>query len=161
MSVGLGNKIKLHQRGDTIVEVLIAITIVSLILGGAYVTSHNSLDATLDAQEHLNALQLTQAQIELLRTSAMTGGTGPMSVFSMPIPFCINSSDQIQTTVSACTVNGIGTASPNGNGPVMYYERFIASTPGSNGSYTFTAETSWPGVLNKTDEVQLIYRVYE
>jgi prepilin-type N-terminal cleavage/methylation domain-containing protein len=161
MSVRVRHMMKLHQRGDTIVEVLIAITIVSLILGGAYVTSHNSLDATLDAQEHDNALQLAQAQIELLRSDATTGN----SIFSTPVGpsafFCIQSDGTLETTQSACTVNGIGTTSGSNNGPVIYFVRFIERTGSAPGPYTFTIQTSWPGLENKTDDVQLIYRVYE
>lgn len=159
MSIKLRHTIKLHQRGDTIVEVLIAIVIISLILGGAYVTSHDSLDATLDAQEHSDALQLTQAQIELLRAQATTSTS---QIFTPDFtPFCIDNSDTPQpATSTACMVNSIGTTSGN-NGPVMYHERFISRTGTGVGPYTFTAQTSWPGLLNKTDDVQLIYRVYE
>lgn len=156
--------VKLHQRGDTIVEVLIAITIVSLILGGAYVTSHNSLDATLDAQEHTNALQLTQGQVELLRTDATTGNpifTDAVDPSGTPPSFfCLSDNGSVQTTQAACTVNSVGSTSTS-NGPVIYFERVVGRVSASDGSYTFTVETSWPGLENKTDQVQLIYRVYE
>jgi|SRR5581483_5139300 len=161
MPVKMKNMIKLHQRGDTIVEVLIAITIVSLILGGAYVTSRNSLSATLDAQEHDNALQLAQAQIELLRSDSTQGN----AIFTTPVSpsafFCIQSDGSVSTTQSACTVNSIGTGSSGTNGPVIYFVRFIGRTGSSPGPYTFTVQTSWPGFQSKTDDVQLIYRVYE
>lgn len=149
---------KLHEGGDTIVEVLIAITIVSLILGGAYVTSHNSLDATLDAQEHADALQLTQAQIELVRSLATTNSW----IFSpsTSVPFCINGLST-NAPAATCKVNSVGTTSGSANGPVIYNVRIINRTGIGTGPYTFTAQASWPGLENKTDDVQLVYRVYE
>src|ERR1700677_849276 len=102
MPVIMRHMTKLHQRGDTIVEVLIAITIVSMILGGAYLTSHNSLDATQDAQEHDNALQLAQGQVELLRTLATTGSPIFSATVNATSFFCISNSGTVLTTVSAC-----------------------------------------------------------
>lgn len=153
---------KLHQRGDTIVEVLIAITIVSLILGGAYVTSRNSLDATQDTQEHLDALQLTQAQIELVRSLATTSSP----VFTTPTPFCIYDSAgavTYRTTTVACTVNsnGVVSGTPGSSAPYIYREEILNRSGNGKGPYTFTAQTSWPSVQNNTDRVQLIYRIYE
>src|ERR1017187_1268844 len=82
--------IKLHQKGDTIIEVLIAIAIISFILGGAYVTSNNSLLATHDAQEHGAALQLLQTEVELLKGVV---DTNPNAIFGAGAadPFCISS----------------------------------------------------------------------
>jgi prepilin-type N-terminal cleavage/methylation domain-containing protein len=156
MPVVIRRMSKLHQRGDTIVEVLIAITIISLILGGAYVTSNDSLDATQDSQEHANALQLAQAQVELLRTMATTGSP----VFTTATPFCITNNGTVKTTVAACTVDSAGgvSAVPSEN---IYLVQIVNRTGSLTGPYTFTAQTSWPGLQNKTDHVQLIYRIYE
>jgi prepilin-type N-terminal cleavage/methylation domain-containing protein len=144
---------KLQQRGDTIVEVLVAITIVSLILGGAYVTSHNSLIATRDTQEHANALQLAQIQVEWLRTLENTNSL----IFTTPTPFCISSSG---TPVVACTVDSTG--AHNANPALNIYKVEITNrTGGGNGPYTFTTQASWPGLQNDKDQVQLIYRVYK
>jgi prepilin-type N-terminal cleavage/methylation domain-containing protein len=147
---------KLHQRGDTIVEVLIAITIVSMILGGAYVTSHNSLDATQDAQEHANALQLAQGQIELLRAQATTGDP----IFTTTTPFCVADNGSIQTTASECTADSSGGTSAIASQNI-YLEQVINRTGSGIGPYTFTVQTTWPGLQNKVDRVQLIYRIYE
>jgi prepilin-type N-terminal cleavage/methylation domain-containing protein len=147
---------KLHQSGDTIVEVLIAITIVSVILGGAYVTSNDSLDATQDAQEHADALQLTQAQVELLRTKATSGN----AIFTTATPFCIGDDGTVKSTAPACTVDSSGAVS--GVSAENIYLTQITNRSGSGaGPYTFTAQTTWPGLQNKTDQVQLIYRIYE
>lgn len=61
-------RLKLNQVGDTMVEVLISMAIVSMILGGAYVTSNKSTLSIRDAQEHVDALKLASAEIELLKS---------------------------------------------------------------------------------------------
>lgn len=68
MGLYLRRKKHRSQRGDTIVEVLIALSVISLILVGAFVTSNRSAAATRDSQEHAEASQLLMSQIELVRT---------------------------------------------------------------------------------------------
>jgi len=67
------NAMKIHvfrqQAGDTIVEVLIAVAIVSLVLVGAYASTNHNVRATQDTQEHSEALQLVQSQLEFLRAN--------------------------------------------------------------------------------------------
>jgi prepilin-type N-terminal cleavage/methylation domain-containing protein len=58
------------QNGDTLVEVLISILIVSMILTGAYVTTNRSTLRVIDSQEHAQALKLAESQLELIRQSA-------------------------------------------------------------------------------------------
>src|SRR5687767_4350813 len=62
----ISHKRPIRERGDTIVEVLIAIAVVSLILGGAYTTTNRSMQATRSAQERSVALTLAESQIERL-----------------------------------------------------------------------------------------------
>ena len=57
-------KIFLKQSGDTIIEVLISIAILSFILVGAYATSNHSVLVLRDAKEHTDALTIAQNQIE-------------------------------------------------------------------------------------------------
>jgi len=59
-----------NQRGDTIVEVLVAVAIVGLILVSSYGISSQSTRRVIDTQEHSKALQLVQAQVEQLRSHA-------------------------------------------------------------------------------------------
>ena len=58
---------RLTERGDTIVEVLIAISVMSLLIGGAFVLTNRSLQGTRAAQERLNALKLVESQLEQLK----------------------------------------------------------------------------------------------
>jgi prepilin-type N-terminal cleavage/methylation domain-containing protein len=65
-----------QQAGDTIVEVLIAIAIISLILATAFtITSKNTLELQNTA-ERVQAQHLVEAQIESLKASnGLIGGT--------------------------------------------------------------------------------------
>jgi prepilin-type N-terminal cleavage/methylation domain-containing protein len=58
----------LKQRGDTIVEVMIAIAIVSLVLATAYGVSNRNTIAIQATQEQTQAQHLAESQLEALRT---------------------------------------------------------------------------------------------
>lgn len=60
---------RLNQRGDTIVEVLIAIAVISTVLGIAYASMNRGLYRMRDAQERIEALKIIEGQIESLRYS--------------------------------------------------------------------------------------------
>jgi len=75
----------LNRRGDTIVEVLIAIAIVSLVLTAAYVITTKNTIAIQANQERIQAQHLVEGQIEALRaqnglptgdTCFLTSGAG-------------------------------------------------------------------------------------
>ncbi|TAH34118.1 hypothetical protein EYC59_03925 [Candidatus Saccharibacteria bacterium] len=59
----------LNRRGDTIVEVLIAVGVISFILISAYMISNRSTHSIRTGQERQEALALAQSQIELIRLS--------------------------------------------------------------------------------------------
>jgi Tfp pilus assembly protein PilV len=56
-----------NQVGDTIVEVLIALTLITFVLVGAYYTANQSYRNNIDAQEHTQAYGVAQNQIEYLK----------------------------------------------------------------------------------------------
>lgn len=62
----------LNNKGDTIVEVLIAITVVSSILGGAFVSARRSTNATRASQERVEALAIAQGQMERAITETIS-----------------------------------------------------------------------------------------
>ena len=78
------NVFRKSQSGDTIVEVLIALSILGLALSIAYATANRSITAIRLANETSNATAITKSQIELLRgTSSTTPYTS----------FCLTSTD--------------------------------------------------------------------
>jgi len=80
---------RLGSAGDTIVEVLIAIAVLSLVLGGAYVVSNHSLQGVRLGQEHTDALKIAESQVELLR-SLSAGSTVDIYDTSGTALYCID-----------------------------------------------------------------------
>ncbi len=142
-----------RQRGDTLVEVLVAIAVVSLIMGGAYVTTNRSLLATRAAQERGNALKIAESQIEQLKGFVTTN---PDAIFggTAPSPFCISSAGAVvAATNAACTVGTNGQATTS-------EPRFRLSV--TRNANTFTLLETWTNVNGaSTDQLQMKYRVYE
>lgn len=64
---------KRGQRGDTIVEVLISIAVASMVLASAYAITNRNVTTTQDTQEHNQALQIAQQQVEGLRALSAAG----------------------------------------------------------------------------------------
>lgn len=93
-----------REAGDTIVEVLIAILLVAVILGGAYATANQSLLATRESQERGEALTLAEGQLEGLRglAQSVTASTQPppYDVFNEPDIFCLSQSVGGTTTLN-------------------------------------------------------------
>lgn len=58
------------QAGDTIVEVMVVVAILGLAFSIAYATATHSLNKTRNAEEHAEALQYINSQIELIRNDA-------------------------------------------------------------------------------------------
>lgn len=60
---------KRGEDGDTIVEVLIVLTVLSLAFAYAYATANSGLAQARNAQEHSQALGKLDSQVEMLRTA--------------------------------------------------------------------------------------------
>ena len=68
------------QRGDTIVEVLISVAIASMMLASAYAITSRNMRTTRDTQEHSQALQIAQQQVERLRALSKTETLGTLTM---------------------------------------------------------------------------------
>ncbi len=60
---------KTNQRGDTIIEVLIAIAVISSVLAITYSIMNRNLLTMQDNQERTEASKIAQSQIEMLRNA--------------------------------------------------------------------------------------------
>lgn len=150
--------LRFKERGDTIVEVLISIAVVSLVLGGAYVTTNRSLLATRSAEERGNAIKLAESQIEQIKGLAKSN---PTLVFgsSTPMPFCIAkaTAQPVLATNAACLVNAAGDPVTASTQPA--YALSVQRGPDVN---TFTITNRWTDANGDiVDNVRLIYRVYQ
>ena len=96
------SKIK-NSRGDTIVEVMISMSILAIILGVAYATSTRSLQSGLDSQYRDQALTYAQQQLELIKNADNSQGSA--GSYKVAQPFCINPANtQIQAVDSRTNV---------------------------------------------------------
>jgi Tfp pilus assembly protein PilV len=151
---------RLNQRGDTIVEVLISIAVVSLILGGAYVTTNKSLRAERGAQERIDGTKLVESQIESLKSIAVDD---PDALFkNAPTNFCVTPSQQIVAAVAGnntCRFNASG-ANNNTKQPAYFISASLSQTSGVN---TVTIKNTWAGIEvgSTNDAISMTYRLYQ
>src|SRR4051812_37199404 len=89
--------LKSDQRGDTIVEVLIAMAIISSVLAGAFFFTKPSTQNIRDTEEHSQALQLLQGQVEQIRAEISSGAVET----DFPANFCYDTTGNLQTLTSA------------------------------------------------------------
>lgn len=150
--------IALRERGDTIVEVLIAVAVISMILGGAFVVTNRNFLNTRDAQERGNALKLVEGQVEQLKGLVATDSDLIFGA-SVPSPFCIVPGNNVTPPSvtdagnAACHVNSAGV--PTGVEPT--YNLSIVRT-----GNTFTVMNQWTHVRGDiTNQVSMKYRLYE
>ena len=122
------------ERGDTIIEVLIAIGIVSLVLTSAYALTNRNIQVSQEVQEQAYAQKLVEGQVELLRAAA----TKPAA------DGCFNASGAL--------VNG--TACKITNGGATYT---LLVHPSSATQYSVQA--NWTTLDGKSANVTVYYRV--
>jgi Tfp pilus assembly protein PilV len=138
-----------HQSGDTIVEVLIAIAIVSSVLVGGFVVTQASSRAVRTGQEHSEMLQILQGQVERIRALAQAQGTDTGGIFA-PGNFCIDASNpavpvRVAATSSKC--NAINSL-------------YNVSASYDSSTSVFTVVGTWDNLGGGTNKEQLTYRVY-
>lgn len=79
----------INERGDTIVEVLIAIAIASSVLGATFATMNRNLLLTRDMQEQSEASKLAQGQIEVLKALSDAGQVVAGAPLATAASFCL------------------------------------------------------------------------
>ena len=62
-----------RQRGDTIIEVLLAMTVIGMSLGISYGIANRATQTGRQAQERTEALKLAESQLELLKGNINSG----------------------------------------------------------------------------------------
>jgi len=145
-----------NQSGDTIIEVLICIAVVSLVLAGAYVSTNRNTLLTLDAQEHGQALKLVETQLEFLRAAAQ-----PNPAFSLGVNNCFDNTGTLQVDNShagsdPCWQQTDGTSAPAGQEPTYKMKVVLSSAPN-----TYKVSATWDtpvGTAKDDGNVTMYYR---
>lgn len=144
------NKLKrLTSRGDTIIEVMIVLTVLSLALSISYATASRSLTNARQAQENTEATTIAQSQIERLRHNfKVTDTLSTQYIYRVPSTqtFCINPSGDVKLIPNAeCKIG----------------ELYNVSTSYDGGS-TFTVTVIWDDLSgNGQSSVKLSYRLHK
>ena len=153
MCLPTSSRIDSRSRGDTMVEVLIAIAVVAMVMGGAYVTTNRSLMATRAAEERSIALKLAESQVERLKGLMASDS---QAVLGVAAPFCISgvTGQPISASDAQCSVGSSGL--PSAVEPVY---RLSIAKPSTN---DFVLTVQWYNVRGQgQDSLQLRYRAYD
>ncbi len=146
--------IKLNDQGDTIVEVLIAIAIVSSVLAGAFTVTQKSTLAVRDSQERGEALQLLQGQLEQVRSVAVKAKNTSDPIFSTsPQYFCMNTTTNQRVNSNNATFD----STCKDMGDTDLYDVTISYDSTNN---VFNLTNKWDGMDGGQNQVQLAYKVF-
>lgn len=143
----IGAKLLRSQAGDTIVEVLIAITVVSLVLSASYATTIHNAARLQATQEHTIAAKLLENQLEFLHTdsSKLSGHK------------CFDATGNGVDDPN-CTVKSDGTLAGTHDQPQFT----LTVTPPPAGSTTYNVNVSWEAPGSSTpdgkDHITMYYR---
>lgn len=152
---------KLGKAGDTIVEVMLAMTVVSLVLTGAFVSSSKAFHGGRLSQERGEALKLAEAQIENLKALA---ATGTVDIFDASLLVSCTHTEASKparkdigslTVMPALDADDFG-AYPNECRDNLYH----MSLEYQSSTNLFFARSRWEGPTNGRQEVLLTYRVH-
>ena len=166
-----------NQRGDTIIEVMIALLIMAVVLTGAFVTANSSLKNDNAAEQHTVALNLAQTQLEDIRAAGSLSSVDPcMQNSQTPIvgatTCCVSSSNAIGDQAPAGCSFG---AKPSVLGEFNYYINVqtnhqppititTPSAPVIVNLTEYTITVKWPregAPAGSYNDVQLFYRAAE
>ncbi len=152
------------QHGDTLVEVLICILIVTVILTGAYVTTSKSSLGVRNSQEHSEALKLVQSQLEQIRQNASNASGAP--VFTMSPPFCMIDGGPTSTTITpglaGCVQNSGGSPALADSRYKMSVDRTDCGSSLPSECKLFVVTATWESITAKGNATEKIsYRLYK
>ncbi|MDB5181697.1 MAG: hypothetical protein JWP13_460 [Candidatus Saccharibacteria bacterium] len=151
------------ERGDTIVEVMIAIAVVSSVLAGAFTVTQKSTLAVRDGQERGEMLQILQGQVELVRAVALTQTTGPSSIYSSsPKYFCIDSATRSKVGYPASVTSSPFPTTDTSSYPTQCKSisgRYNIAVTYNSTTNTFTFLGNWDRFAGGTNSMQLSYRI--
>ena len=141
--------LRLGQAGDTIVEVLLAIAVVSSVLGGAFVSANRSLRGTQVSSERGEALKLVEGQLESLKAALKDKTKADLIYLPATGDFCLDGNADVEANVSLATCNV---------GPAGRYGLAI----NRSNTDTFTASATWDkiGGSNQPETVSIVYRAH-
>ncbi len=157
---------QMSQAGDTIIEVLISVAIVSSVLAGAFTVSQKSAIAVRDGQERGEMLQILQGQVELVRSLALEKSGGIPDVFvTAPKFFCIDESTRTKVGFDTA-VNSLPPLKDDSFTTATYKDqcrnlggRYNVAVTYDTAVNAFVFVGRWDGVGGQKNQQQLSYRI--
>ncbi len=137
------------SRGDTIVEVMMSLVVLSMILTTVYALSSRSLRAGTEANQRTEALNYAQSQVDLLINAKNTDPNFATN-YQVSQPFCLNT-DGTKNTAAQATTNKLCN-SYNGS-------QYNVGVSYNNNLFTVTAQWDNPDAPNGTANLNLYYKL--
>jgi len=137
-----------NQSGDTIVEVLLAIAVVSVVLGGAYASVSRSLNSARASQERNEAVKFVESQLESLEVALKDNAKKATIQATGTGDFCLTDTLEVKLATDAECKKG-----PD--------SRYKLSTKYDSGDKKFTSSARWDRVGGGEEQyVNIVYKAY-
>lgn len=146
------------EAGDTIVEVLIAVTVIGLSIGLAYGVANRSLKTARQSQERTEAVKLAEGQTEQLKALSYRDDTSDQGIFTTGQTYClINGSKKISAGLNIGSLDDDDLSKYNPECVNGLYHIAVVPATGNN----FDVYVRWFGIgqLEK-EQVKITYRLY-
>ena len=142
---------RINFKGETIVEVLIAVSVAGATIAAAYVSSSHSIAMIKVAKEREDAVGVAKTQIELIGASNnRQNGLAPSG-----LPFCMHL-DTNNNPVPISTTDPSKICSPYDSS--NYYEKFnVIITQSPPGEPNYIINVSWTSFTGNRSSVEMYY----
>lgn len=157
------------QNGDTIVEVLIAMAVVSSVLGGAYAVANHTMANSRQAQEHSEALQIANKQIEYIAYHSANGDGGTLNT-PTPTYKCLSQADGQVVDQGGMNAQSISKSKTNRLPQANYAPQCVTSTAVpyyvaytyNPTSRVYAVYVTWESVTGSgNDQLRVLYKAYQ
>jgi prepilin-type N-terminal cleavage/methylation domain-containing protein len=143
------------HRGDTIVEVMIAVVIIGAVLAAAFVLTNRNSEGVRDTEEHSQAMLLLKGQLEQLRSIAPSTTYG-----DLPDNFCFDNDSSATDPMPSLASGAFGCKAANSlYGFSISKDAMAPPVSGTPDTTLFTLKAQWDGILGVTANEQLVYKV--
>lgn len=149
------------QAGDTIVEVLIAMTVAAGVLGSSYTVVNRTMANAQQAQEHSEALEIANKQVEYI--AALASSPSAASLMTGHPYKCVDKNsglpvNQIQiNSLADIPISAKYMAACISDGSIQYLTAINYNAP----TKLFTVYVTWANAIGSgNDQVKLVYKAY-
>lgn len=161
-------------KGDTIIEVLFAMSVLALAFSISYATASSALTHAQNSQEHSLALEYMDYQLEALQYFSSQPGSLNTPVFNTTKDFCLQAAKPATPGASAVVASPLFSLPPvfsSSSAATIYpamcqvqangFSYFVAIQPDSSINNDFHVFIDWVGLGNLgTQSGELSYKVY-